>query len=494
MTTAAPDFTLPSIAGHPVGLADLLAEAPVILLFVHSECPTARLTLERLAHVAAPIEASGARLVCIAQEPPDAAARLARLTRVPFPVLSEAPPYDVAAAYGVESVPTAVRVAGDGTVEATSVGWSKEALEDVLGVEVAGDEPQWKPGCQARNTYDAALPDAPVFDELEDMFERGWTDGLPVVPPTPERVEAMLGGRDPGESLGPVPPANGEATFARIAACAVLAGCMPAYFPVVLAVAEAALDPSFNLNGQAVTTQPAGQIVLVNGPVREALDLNAGMGVLGPGRRANATIGRALRLLVTLTGGGVPGRLDRSTLGHPGKVGFCIAENEEASPWEPLHVERGLPESTSAVTLLAGDAPLSVSDHRSRTPEQLASSLAWAAAGQWAPNWWPLDTHSLFVICPEHAALFADAGWSKDDLRRAIYETPQKPAAELRAFGETTPEVAQAAADAPIRKWVSPDLVVVVVAGGDAGRYSAVIGPCLGMESAMITREVRWST
>ena len=493
MRTAAPDFTLPSIAGRPVGLADLVARTPTILLFVHADCPTARLTLERLGHVASRLQATGTHLVCIAQEPPDAAARLARRTGIPFPVLIEEPPYDVAAAYGVESVPTAVRVARDGTVEATSVGWVKDALERVLGVEVTDEEPRWKAGCQARNTYDA-LADAPVFDELEDMFERGWTDGLPVVPPTPERVEAMLGGRDPEDSLGPVPPANGEATLARVAACAVLAGCSPEYFPVVLAAAGAALDPAFNLNGQAVTTQPAGQIVIVNGPVRRALDLNAGMGALGPGRRANATIGRALRLLVTLTGGGAPGRLDRATLGQPGKLGFCIAENEEASPWEPLHVERGLAPKSSAVTLLAGDAPLSVPDHRSRTPEQLAASLAWAAAAQWAPNWWPLDTHSLFVICPEHAALFADAGWSKEDVRRAIYETPVRRAAELRVFGETTPAVAAAADEAWIGKWVSPDLVVIVAAGGDAGRYSAVVGPCLGMESDVITREVPWNT
>ena len=492
--TSAPDFTLPSLAGGAVRLADLLASAPTVLVFAHSDCPTARMTLERLAHVAPDVEAAGTRLVCIAQDPADAAARLARRTRIPFAVLTEAPPYDVAAAYGVEAVPTAVRIAHDGTVEATSVGWLKEALERVLGVEVTGDEPRWKPGCQARNTYGPDLADAPAFDELEDMFERGWTDGLPVVPPTLERVEAMLGDRDPQESLGAVPPANGEATLGRVAACAVLAGCKPAYFPVVLAAVEAALDPSFNLNGQAVTTQPAGQVVIVNGAVRDALELNAGMGALGPGARANATIGRALRLLVTLTGGGAPGRLDRSTLGQPGKVGFCIAENEEASPWEPLHVERGLPPASSAVSVLAGDAPLSVSDHRSRTAEGLAASLAWAAAGQWAPNWWPLDTHSLFVICPEHAALFADAGWSKEDLRRAIHETAVKPARELRGYGETTAAVQTADDDTRIPKWESPEYVVIVVAGGDAGRYSAVLGPCLGMESAMITREVRWNT
>ena len=138
------------------------------------------------------------------------------------------------------------------------------------------------------------------------MFERGWTDGLPVVPPTRERVEAMLGGRDPAVSLGEVPPALGEATLERVAACAVLAGCRPEYFPVVVAAVEAMLDPAFNLNGQAVTTSPPGQILVVNGPLRGAIGLQSGMGALGPGFRANLTIGRAARLVVHLTGGGAP--------------------------------------------------------------------------------------------------------------------------------------------------------------------------------------------
>src|SRR5215218_9987368 len=139
---------------------------------------------------------------------------------------------------------------------------------------------------------------------IEDMFARDWTDGLPVVPPTRERVAAMLGGRDPQRVLGEVPPAGGEATLERVAACAVLAGCRPDYFPVVLAAVQAALDPAFNLNGQAVTTQPAGQLVIVGGPVGDAIGVHSGMGVLGPGFRANLTIGRALRLVVTLTGAG----------------------------------------------------------------------------------------------------------------------------------------------------------------------------------------------
>jgi hypothetical protein len=326
-------------------------------------------------------------------------------------------------------------------------------------------------------------------DELEEMFERGWTDGLPVIPPTAERVEAMLGGRDGGESLGLVPPAMGEATLARVAACAVLAGCRPAYFPVVAAAARAVLDPAFNLHGQAVTTQPAGQLVVVNGPVREAIGLNSGMGALGPGVRANLTIGRAVRLLVSLTGGAMPGAMDRATLGHMGKLGFCIAEDEEVSPWEPLHVERGFEPGQSVVTVIGSDAPLSISDHRSRTPEDLAYILAWAAASSWSTNWWPLADPSVFVICPEHVEMFRGAGWTKQRLRQFMFDAVRKPAGQLRR-GETTPVVHAAAPDALVPKWTSPEAIVLLVAGGEAGRYSAVLGPCTGMGSQIVSREV----
>ena len=489
--TAAPDFTLPTLDGAPTRLADLVAAGPVVLLFVHDDCPTARMTLRRLA-----AKEPARRLVVLAQERPHAAARLARRSRVTFPVLAEAAPYETSEAYGVQSVPTAILVGADGAVADTVVGWNAEALERILGVELGEEEPRRKPGCQARNTYDPALLaqlEAPGLDELEDMFERGWTDGLPVVPPTRERVDAMLAGRDPSQSLGPVPPALGEATLERVAACAVLAGCRPEYFPVVLAAAEAALDPAFNLNGQAVTTSPPGQILVVNGPVRDGVGLNAGMGALGPGRRANMTIGRALRLVVTLTGGAEPGGLDRATLGHPGKLSFCIAENEEASPWEPFHVERGFAAESSTVTLLAGDSPLSISDHRSTSPEELAATLGWAASTQWSPFWWPLEARSLFVLCPEHAALFAEAGWSKERVRGAIFEAVRRPAGELD-HGETTPLVKASAGEEPVHKWASPEDVLLVVAGGEAGRFSAAIGPSLGMDAAVVTWEIEWST
>jgi hypothetical protein len=418
-------------------------------------------------------------------------------------VAAQEPPYPASRAYRVTTVPTTVLVGRGGLVAGTVTGWDQRALANLLYEAEQGRraalavppeaEPLSKPGCSSKAAIDpelaAAMSGQSGGDEPEEMFERGWTDGLPVIPPTAERVEAMLGGQDPDASLGPVPPAMGEATLARVAACAVLAGCRPEYFPVVAAAALAVLDPAFNLHGQAVTTQPAGQLVVVNGPVREAIGLNSGMGALGPGFRANLTIGRALRLLVCLTGGAMPGAMDRSTLGHMGKLSFCIAEDEETSPWEPLHVERGFAAGQSVVTVIGSDAPLSISDHRSRTAEDLAYILAWAAASAWSTNWWPLAEPSVFVICPEHAQMFREAGWTKQRLRQFMFEAVRKPASLLRR-GETTPLVHAAQPGELVPKWASADAIVLLVAGGEAGRYSAVLGPCTGMGSQIVSREV----
>jgi hypothetical protein len=431
------------------------------------------------------------------EDPLEVAARVARRTGFAGTVLSEPAPYEVSGAYELTSLPTLVLVNRSGQQIGRVVGWDADALNELLPVSVTDEAPQRKPGCAAKNTYDAAslraLDGAGAFDELEEMFELGWTDGLPVIPPTRSRVEAMLGGRDPDELLGEMAPAFGRVTLERVASCAVLAGCRPEYFPVVVAAVQAALEPEFNVGGQAVTTQPVGQVVIVNGPVRDAIGLNGGVGALGPGWRPNLTIGRALRLVVSLTGGGFPGRLDRSALGQPGKVGVCFAEDEEVSPWEPLHVSRGFPAGRSVVTVIGADAPLSISDHRSTGPEELARVLGEAAAATWSPNWWPLGGTSLFVICPEHARSFAEWGWSKQQVRDAIFEAVRRPAASLR-WGETTPLVNAAADDELIGKWSSPEEIVLVVAGGEAGRFSAVFGPCLGMDAVAISKEVPWTT
>ena len=498
----------PALSVHGTGLGEvtvaaLTAGGCALLLFVNEDCPTSALAMRRLGPLCRAWEQAGLSSTAVFEDPLDVAVRVARRLGWTGRLASEDPPYETSRAYQLVSVPTAVLVDRAGTIAGTVTGWDHAALAALIGQAGAllgaglavpeATEPLLKPGCSSKAAIDpelAAAMSAPAgTDDIEEMFERGWTDGLPVVPPTQDRVEAMLRGCDGRVSLGLVPPDLGEATLERVAACAVLAGCRPACFPVVVAAAQAALDPAFNLHGQAVTTQPAGQLVVVNGPVREAIGLNSGMGALGPGFRANLTIGRAVRLLVSLTGGAMPGAMDRATLGQMGKLGFCVAEDEEGSPWEPLHVERGFAAGQSVVTVIGSDAPQSISDHRSRTPEDLAYVLAWAAASAWSTNWWPLEEPSVFVICPEHAEMFRGAGWTKQRLRRFMFDAVHKPAGELRR-GETTPAVHAAAPDAVVPKWAAPEAIVLLVAGGEAGRYSAVLGPCTGMGSQIVSREV----
>src|SRR5712692_8256910 len=270
-------------------------------------------------------------------------------------------------------------------------------------------------------------------DDIEAWFDRGVTDGLPVVPPTRERVERMLAatGRPRDMLVAEVPPNYGRATVEKVAINAVMAGCRPDYFSVVLAVVEAACDPVFNLHGQSGTTNAASPLIIVNGPVRQRLGINCAAGVFGPGYRANATIGRALRLIMINLGGTRAGQISMSTMGHPGRYTYCIGEYEEASPWEPLHVERGFPPAESTVTLFSGESPFMINDHLSRAAPQLVASLGWSAAGAWNHKSYPLYGHTLFVIGPEHAQTLREETWSKQDVRRYLYETIRRPARDL---------------------------------------------------------------
>ena len=503
--STAPALMVTAVDPAQASLEKLTARGAALLLFVSEDCPTSMLALRNLGPLCRAWESAGLTATAVFEEPLDIALRAARTAGWAGRVVSQDPPYPASRDYGLLAVPTAFLVGAGQAIVASVTGWNQPALAALIEQAAAltggaarlpapgAAEPLLKPGCSSKAAMDpeiaAAVSRPAAADEMEEMFERGWTDGLPVVPPTRQRVDAMLGGADGAICLGEVPPSMGEATLERVAACAVLASCRPAYFPVVVAAAKAMLDPTFNLHGQAVTTQPAGQLVVVNGPVRRALGMNSGMGALGPGSRPNLTIGRAVRLLVTLLGGAMPGRLDRATLGHMGKVGFCVAEDEETSPWEPLHVERGFAAGQSVVTLIGSDAPQNISDHRSRTPEDLAYVLAWAAASAWSTNWWPLAEPSVFVICPEHAEMFRGAGWTKQRLREFMFEAVRRPAAGLKR-GETTPAVARAGAADVIPKWASPDAIVLLVAGGEAGRYSAVLGPCTGMGAQIVSREV----
>jgi len=340
-----------------------------------------------------------------------------------------------------------------------------------------------------------------VSDDFESWFDRGVTDGLPVIPPSRARVDAMLAAteRPRDELVAQVPPNFGRATVEKLAVNAVMAGCRPEYFPVVLAVVEAACDPVFNLHGQSGTTNAASPLIIINGPIRQALEVNCAAGVFGPGYRANATIGRALRLVMINLGGTRAGQISMSTMGHPGRYTYCIGEYEEASPWEPLHVERGFAPTDSTVTLFSGEGPFTINDHLSRSASQLAASLGWSAAGIWNHKSFPLYGHTLFVVGPEHARTLGEERWSKQDFRRFLYDTIRRPARELlpgpdgAETGRLKDLLDGRTGEERIPKFPSLEEIVIVVAGGTAGRFSAVVPGWMGGElgSRPVTRAIR---
>lgn len=287
------------------------------------------------------------------------------------------------------------------------------------------------------------------IDETEDLieacYEKGWTDGLPVVPPTPERVERMLSGtaREPDELIAAVPPKWGRATVEKVAINAVMAGCKPAYFPLILAAVAAMTNEQFNLHGVQVTTSHVGPMLIVNGPIRKQLEINDGFNLFGQGWRANATIGRALRLVCTNIGGALPGELDRAAFGHAGKYTCCIAEKEEVSPWGAMHVDRGFQADDSTVTVFAAAGPQTVNDHGNNTAEGILNTISQNIA---APG--NSSGETLLVIGVEHAKTISEDGFSKADVRRYIADTTQR--------------------------YSDADLLLMV-AGGPAGRWTIVV-------------------
>lgn len=319
-------------------------------------------------------------------------------------------------------------------------------------------------------------------DAIEWYFERGVTDGLPVVPPTEARMEQMLAAtsRRTDEVVALVPPNYGEATVEKIAINAIMAGCKPAYFPVVLAGVEAMCDERANLHGVQGTTHTATPLFIVNGPIRQQLDINCAAGVFGSGWRANATIGRALRLIMMNLGGARPGEIDKSAMGHPGKYAFLIGEYEEVSPWEPLHVEQGYGYDTSTISVYCCDAPECISNHGSRTAQGILTSVGASMATGWSDKTYLVSNH-IVVIGPEHAKTIAESGLSKQDVKRYLYENVRRPLSELLPGPDGSEGIARerlpgwldGTSDVTrIPKVASADGILVVVAGGTAGRFS----------------------
>jgi hypothetical protein len=312
---------------------------------------------------------------------------------------------------------------------------------------------------------------------LEEFVSREWCDGLPIVPPTRERVAAMLGPRDGGRSLGPMPPLWREAGLEALAVNAVMAGCLPEYFPVVVAAVEAMLDPAFNLYGVQATTHPVAPLLVVNGPYGRRIGLHAGSGCFGPGFRANATIGRAVRLILMNVGGAWPGRHDMATQGSPAKFSYCIAEHEDVAPWGPLR-------EGDTVTVFGGESPHNVNDHVSTSAGGILTTVA-ATAVSLGSNvgWYFSQSQFMVVFGPEHAATVAGSGFRREDVQRFLYERARLPLRLLRQGSmwgiQDWPAWMMAITDddALLPQVPSPDDVFVVVAGGP-GKHSSVVPNC----------------
>ena len=321
------------------------------------------------------------------------------------------------------------------------------------------------------------------------FYQRGWTDGLPIVAPTVYRVQEMLRQSPlPGCAvIGEMEPMRGQASVERLAANAVMAGCLPAHFPVVLAATRALLDPAFNLRGVQTTDENVAPLLVVSGPLADELDINAGLGVLGPGWQANATIGRALRLIMTNIGGGWPGVVSLAGIGQPARYTLCLAERRQP-PWPALHVEAGLAETESAVTLMRAECAINVTgdlDDIADVMGSAASAFSLLHGGRVA-----------ILLAPYTAARLAGAGKSKADVAQYLFEhgriAPER-WQRLWVRREIVPSygapewVSRAEARGSIPVVESPDHIVIFVAGGDAPIAQHAYFPTWGFPACRIT-------
>ena len=463
------------------------------------DCPTCELVQPVLREIAA----SGAELIVYTQDDPAFPEGLA-------PVDDRS--LEQSWRLGIETVPTLIRLEAGAETRRT-VGWDRTEWTRVTGLGTLGAAlPDFQPGCGSKSV-DPGMPEilevafgkpplkARVIDvhahedEHELCFSRGWSDGLPVVPPTPVRVLRMLGGtsRDPQESVGRIPPNNAPCTVEKVAINAVMAGCKPEYMPVVLAVVEAALAPEFAMHGLLCTTWFSSPMVVVNGPVARRIGMNSGVNALGQGNRANASIGRALQLVVRNVGGGVPDGIDRATLGWPGKYTLCFAEDESDPAWQPLSVARGVAPGVSAVTLFGAGGLSPNMDEVSRTPESLARSLAMTLVSIGHPRL-VQAIDAFLVLSPEHWAIFRGGGWDRARIEAELMAATVRPGAELVRGADGV--------DAGVRPELVEDRMPkfregglsVVRAGGEAGLMSAIIGGWVASGprgTTPVTREVK---
>lgn len=498
MSNGQPEFSLNDLAGNAHRFPGKRAS---LICFVKDDCDTcntAAPVLEAL-HKAYSDQVD----VQLIAQSGDANAVFAKRHNLSMPILDDRS-CKTAFEWDVESVPSVFWINADGSTLSKFEGFIRadwETLAADMSAQTAlpiaqinwASLPEWRPGCGSKHLdpaiYDklrAEADNSPIRarridiassdDVVEFMFDQGFSDGLPLVPPTPERVMRMLGGthRDPQDVIATVPPNMGEATVEKIAINAVMAGCKSEYLPVVIASVEAVCTDEFNIHGVTATTMGAAPVMVINGPIREKIGMNMKLGALGAGNRANATIGRALRLVVRNIGGASTGGVERSTLGNPMKFTMCFAEWEERSPWPALHVERGFEPEDSVVTVFAmTGGPVHIVDQKSREPDQVASSLGHGLEGVFLPKMRNLPVDALLVVCPEHIDTLTRKGeYSKDRLRQRIQEVTARAPSDM-LVDETLGANVFADKTASVSKFASTDYIHIVVAGAEAGKFSS---------------------
>ena len=480
-------------------LAEMTLPSDGYILVVKRDCPTCRL----ISPVAKDLSQRGLLADLMSQDDPD------------FPEgleVTDDRGLEGSWQLGIDIVPTLIRRECGKEVERV-IGWHREEWQNLTGVnELGTDLPEQRPGCGSLSVaagmaeelqtqfgetglVSRTIPIPYPKDEAEQMFDRGWTDGLPVVSPTAPRVLRMLQGtnREPSEVIGDIPPALASCTVEKAAINSVMAGCRPEYFPVVLAALEAALDPDFAWYGLLSTTMGVGPVVVVNGPIAKRIGMNWGFNALGQGNRPNATIARALQLIARNVGGAIPGGIDRTTIGHPGKFGVCFAEDETDAAWEPLSASRGIARGTSAVTTFAGCGATVFTDQLSRNAESLARSLAKGLEGVVHPKSVGNRLAALLVLSPEHWNVFKRDGWARSDIEAGIVEAGKRPGRELVRGADGIEEgMPESWAEGEYAKF-NPENLLIAQAGSHAGLMSAVItGWSAGPTGSIpITREVK---
>ncbi|MBN2061188.1 MAG: hypothetical protein JW882_12315 [Deltaproteobacteria bacterium] len=332
-----------------------------------------------------------------------------------------------------------------------------------------------------------------AFEAIELFFQNEWTDGLPIVPPTADRIKSMLDtvSMEPGRVIGGIPERSMFFTAEIVAINAVMAGCLPEYFPVVVTAVAAISDPGFCLHGPSASTGGAAILMIVNGPIVQGIGLNSGQNLFGPGNRANATIGRAVRLVLLNAGGSR--KFDRTTLGHPGKYTYCIAENENTD-WTPLHVQRGFDRNVSTVTVFAAEAPNQMNNHNAMKGENILLTLADRMAGLGTFNMGG-HTEMAVVICPEHYKTLNEQGWDKAMVQEFLYKHAERPLSDLKKAGFLEEPLESGDENIMVKAVQSPQDLILIVGGGVAGRFSSFI-PGWGnkKDSRSTTKALRDST